>query len=227
MLEIHHIHFPTIDSTQDYLKRECKNLDPNLLFCVTADEQTKGRGRGQNKWLSPPEKNLYISFHFVGEEMQNIAQLLSISTMKYLSLPLSFKWPNDLLMNHRKIAGIISEIVDSTHVISGLGLNVLMTEEECQTIDQPATSLLIETKKTYSIFELALGIASEFQQDLHLLKEQGFATFVPFINEHLAYKGKLMEIPSRGKTVKGIVREVTPKGTLLLEGPDGQLFTCH
>lgn len=226
-LKIFHLHFRSLDSTQDYIKRE-SSIDPNLLFCVSADEQTNGHGQNEKKWISPAGKNLYISFHFItdGEHAHNLAQLLSISCMKlFPDLPFLFKWPNDLLMNGKKIAGCLSEVVSGRRAIVGLGLNVLMTSEECSKIDQKATSLFIETGTSFDIQEIRDSIAIQFQADLMLFFEKGFSPFHSFIDKHLAYKGQIITINRRKTVTKGLLLGIHEDGSLSLKKESGEIET--
>jgi BirA family biotin operon repressor/biotin-[acetyl-CoA-carboxylase] ligase len=195
---------------------------------VSADEQTKGRGQGQKSWFSPPKKNLYTSFHLItkGADAHNLAQLLSISAMQvFPEIPILFKWPNDLFLSNKKIAGSLCEVISDIHAIVGLGLNVLMTEEECAKIDQSATSLFIETGISFNIREIGRLIRTQFQDNINLFTQKGFAPFLQFINEKLAYKGKTVIITSRGSSTTGVLLGINEQGSVSLKKEDGEMRT--
>ena len=195
---------------------------------MSADEQTKGRGQGQKSWFSPRKKNLYTSFHLItnGADAHNLAQLLSISAMQvFPEIPILFKWPNDLFLSNKKIAGSLCEVISDIHAIVGLGLNVLMTEKECANIDQIATSLFIETGISFNIREIGRLIRTQFQANINLFTQEGFAPFLHFINEKLAYKGKMVTITSRGCSTKGVLLGINQQGSVSLKKEDGEIRT--
>jgi BirA family biotin operon repressor/biotin-[acetyl-CoA-carboxylase] ligase len=168
---IHH-HFKVLDSTNDWAKQGMDQWDREGITLITAEEQTAGRGRFGKKWLSPPGQNLYATFIFFLEESQvelsQLVQLLAHSTTKMLKdcgFESTIKWPNDILVNSKKIAGILCEIVtvpdsETRGIILGIGLNVNMPVESLSLIDQPATSLLAESGKTWDIATIVESLSS-------------------------------------------------------------------
>jgi BirA family biotin operon repressor/biotin-[acetyl-CoA-carboxylase] ligase len=124
---------------------------------IAAREQTAGRGRSDRKWISAADSNLCFSF-FVETEAEPMAVLsltmaaaLAVTErLNALRIPAAPKWPNDVLVDDRKICGILSERIEkqtipTAGIIVGIGLNVNMTTEEAAAIDRPATSILIES----------------------------------------------------------------------------------
>jgi len=139
---------------------------------IVAREQTEGRGRQARKWISPPGQNLCFSL-FIRTDAElaavpslTMAAALAVNdllrSMGILSTP---KWPNDVLVDGKKICGILSERVElqkdqprspkdglaATGIIVGVGLNVNMTGEEAKSIDRPATSMLIESGRAHDL----------------------------------------------------------------------------
>lgn len=155
---------------------------------MTADEQTAGRGRFNRRWESPAGENVYATFNFFVEkhrtDIGNIPQILSISAvevLKKLGLQPLLKWPNDVLLNHKKVAGILCETTpysDRLCVILGIGLNVNMPLESLQKIDRPATSILVEGGKSLEVEAVTNSLQSQFTQDLELFLEEGFHPFL-------------------------------------------------
>jgi BirA family biotin operon repressor/biotin-[acetyl-CoA-carboxylase] ligase len=131
---------------------------------IAVHEQTAGRGRQDRKWISSSGKNLCFSLFIETESELEIVPSLTMAAalavddllrgMGILSAP---KWPNDVLVNGKKICGILSERVEMGEraavpasapkqgIIVGIGLNVNMSTEDAASIDRPATSILIET----------------------------------------------------------------------------------
>ncbi len=150
-----HLHFDSIDSTSSYAKRCAAELDPNVLTLITADEQTSGRGRFERKWLSPKGVNLYATYCWQVPASTPNLHLLSLRGAHCLAKILfsyglypTIKEPNDLLLNQKKIAGILTEIQwtpQTAQIFLGIGININMTMQDLAQIDQPATSLLEAT----------------------------------------------------------------------------------
>lgn len=222
-LKIYHLHFPVIDSTQDYIRREMANVPPGSLYTVTADLQTKGRGRHGRKWNSSEGKNILISFLVdlpQADKGTNLAQVLSYSAMTLLDslhLHSHFKWPNDIQMNGKKIAGALCEIENVHKAIVGMGLNVNMTEKECEEIDQQATSIFCETSQSHLPIDLALQLAAAFRSHLLTFFEKGMQPFLPYINDRLAYRGEEVTLNTREKQYSGTLLSVEGNGSLVLE----------
>jgi BirA family transcriptional regulator, biotin operon repressor / biotin---[acetyl-CoA-carboxylase] ligase len=226
---INYIHFTSIPSTSSWAKENSSLLDPNKATCITADEQTAGRGTFAKKWVSPKGLNIYASLYFTlpksYSSLQNIGQLLSISCCKCLEkhkFNPQIKWPNDLFLNEKKFAGILCEVTSSkedSEVILGLGLNVNMSAALVQKIDQPATSLMEVSQKTWDIKELLNEIITIFLEDLDTLSSKGFAAFSSYYNDRLAFKEEPVQIKDGTFSHKGVCKGVSPEGSLLLETP--------
>ena len=133
------IHLDTIDSTNTYAKRECHRFAPDQITCITAEMQTAGRGRFQRKWLSPKGVNLYTTFYFrlppQTLHLTSLAQVMAFTLASLLieeKLHPKIKWPNDLMLNGKKIGGILCETTfhpDFIDIFLGVGLNVNMEKE--------------------------------------------------------------------------------------------------
>lgn len=229
---INYIHLASISSTSSWAKENATLLDPNKLTCITAEEQTSGRATFAKKWLSPKGLNLYTTLCFTLPKsypfLQNIGQLLSFSCCKCIEkmgFTLQIKWPNDLLLEGKKIAGILCEATpykDKMCIALGLGLNVNMPTELLKKIDQPATSLLEISQKTWNIEELSQKIATLFLEDLGTLSAKGFSPFSAYYNNHLAFKEQSIQIKDGTRHLKGICKGISPEGSLFLELPSGE-----
>ncbi|WP_457569997.1 biotin--[acetyl-CoA-carboxylase] ligase [Desulfurobacterium sp.] len=139
------ISLETVDSTNEYLKRE--NHKP--ITVVTANHQTGGKGRRGKRWISPPGKGLYISFLFKKPELLSNIQIISLSTavavaktLNVLKEGFTIKWPNDILFDGKKLCGILPEL-SGNRLIVGIGINLFHSKEELKGTEYPATSLKI------------------------------------------------------------------------------------
>jgi len=191
-MEIIYHHFESVSSTNDWVKAHLKTLPSDSLLLVTADGQTAARGQYGRQWFSPKGVNIYASFGFLVGENQNplqLTHLLAISTahtLKKYGIFCQIKWPNDLLVNQKKIAGILCEtesLSSQLGIALGIGLNVNMAKTTLAAINQPATSLLLETGQTYNIQKILTLLKEHFISDLACFFQKGFTPFTFLFQE--------------------------------------------
>lgn len=193
-----HIHFDEIDSTNTWAKKHTEDWIPDGVTLITASCQTAGRGRLNRLWMSPPSKNIYASFAFnlslELHEIGHIPQVLAITAAEILEsqgLSPKIKWPNDLLLNGKKVGGILCETISKQEgygVICGIGLNVNMSSEMIAQIGQPATSLLIESGNEYPLDILLQLLQERFLKNLNLFLDKGFPPFFSLLKKRLSHK---------------------------------------
>lgn len=166
------LHYETLDSTNNlalHLAREGAHEGT----VVAADFQTKGRGRFKRRWISPKGKGLLFSIILRPQLKTSAASILTHLTARSVAevlktsfeLPVKLKRPNDVLVNGKKIAGILTESSGNHHqleyVVAGIGLNLNMKPKE---LLRTATSVYIETKKAVKDKEELLAkILSSFR----------------------------------------------------------------
>ena len=170
-LAMKRLHFESIDSTHLFAKRSISRLKAYDLTVITADFQTGGIGRRLDRWVAGDKSSLLVSFVY---RIEDKAQLPFVSkwcaealkmTLEPLNLPITFKYPNDLMVNGKKLSGVISESCDGM-MISSVGLNMHQTEKEMAEIDQPATSLYIETGKRLSSEKILTNLLHHYYNRL-------------------------------------------------------------
>ncbi|MFY7842645.1 MAG: biotin--[acetyl-CoA-carboxylase] ligase [Rhabdochlamydiaceae bacterium] len=229
--DINYIHFSSIDSTNNWAKANHEQLDLKRFTCVTADEQTNGRGSKNKKWLSPKSSNLYTSLVFslpsAFPYLTNVGQVMaysSVQVLRKLEIPAYIKWPNDILVEGKKIEGILCELIakDGYYVVVlGWGLNVNMSQDELDTLDQAATSLFILNPIKWDVEPLLASILDQFIDDLDILKEKGFSYFKNFYEKNLLIKESSLDL--QGKKVVEI--KMNDRGQLELKTEDGLIQT--
>jgi len=201
------IHFSSIDSTHKWALRNIDSLPPTPLF-IHADYQTEGVGLKGDKWIAPTRTNLLATFVFPLTDdfpLQNIAQVLAHSTiclLEKLQFSPLFKWPNDLLLDNKKVGGVMAEVKNQSVFVS-IGLNVNMHPKDLALVDQPATSLL-EQQKEYDLNQFTDMLINQFENDLYLFKQKGFTPFYKSFASHLAHIGKKASINNQIGTIKGL-----------------------
>lgn len=146
------LHFPEIDSTNNYLKNSYTLLD-NFTF-VSTDYQSKGKGREARSWISNMGENLMFSLLIKEEKLLAKAPFFSF----YMAVEIanfliksdinnvSIKWPNDIYVNNKKICGILLESQLPNYLVVGVGINVNQKEFPTD-LRKPATSMSLEKGK--------------------------------------------------------------------------------
>ena len=229
-MKVQYVHLETIDSTNNWVKSHLHTLAP--LTCVTAKQQTAGRGRFQRHWVSPQDNiyaTLYLTVPLGTGYLSNLGQIMAFScanVLRNLGFQAELKWPNDILIQGKKIAGVLTETVtqaENIAVIIGIGINVNMSDESLKTIETPATSLFHLSKKKWNLQELTETLMNRFLHDLELLKKSGFAPFQLPFESLLAFKGEEITIRDGGKEFKGICHSLTKDGRLQLLLPSGEV----
>lgn len=162
-MQIDYYHFDTLPSTNTFVKENLALFSPDHLSVVTADVQTKGRGRRERTWKSEPG-NLFMTLAFYTDikEKGSLGIQLAIACCEVLKEhDPKIKWPNDILIQGKKIAGILGE-TDGNWVILGIGVNLNAKVEG-------AISLYELTGKKTPLKEFTEELAERFPGDLELL----------------------------------------------------------
>jgi BirA family transcriptional regulator, biotin operon repressor / biotin---[acetyl-CoA-carboxylase] ligase len=229
---IHKIRFDCIDSTHRWTKKNAEELDLDAVTCISADEQTQGTGQRGRNWISPPGCNIYLTLYFTLPKesgfLSNLGQLLSLSTAAVLrkkGCAVQIKWPNDLLIEKKKVAGVLCEVLlqeTRVAIILSLGLNVNMDEKQLALVDQAASSLALLTKQHWDRDLLEDEIVREFLRNLPLLQTRGFAPFHEKYEELLAFKEETICCQEGFKRIEGICHGILPDGRLILLLPSGE-----
>lgn len=232
---INYIHFASLDSTNTWTKNNAHMLDPQYITCITAQEQTAGRGRFFRKWLSPKGYNIYATLYFqiprTAAFLSNLGQVMCLACCAVLQnqgFSTLIKWPNDILLSGKKVGGILCETIsfdESIGVVLGFGINVNMPNDLLNLIDQPATSLLEQSGKEWNINTLLESIAYEFSQYLELLEKHGFIYFHQMYDTLLAYKGELMEWTDGIRKITGVCQSIASDGKLTLILSSGEMLS--
>ncbi|MGD0235736.1 MAG: biotin--[acetyl-CoA-carboxylase] ligase, partial [Syntrophorhabdales bacterium] len=193
-----------------------------------AETQKAGKGRLQRKWFSPYGKNLYLSVilrpHLHPSFVYPITFLSSLAvydTLLQLGLKPTLKWPNDVLVNGKKICGTLLELSTEADlvrfVIVGIGLNVNMRKGEMpDEIRSKTTSLLLETKIAYERARVCGMLLNNLETYYDLLRKHGPVELVRTWEEKAEIKGKSLEVTQQGMVFKGVAEGIGDEGALLL-----------
>ena len=161
----------------------------------------------------------------------SIAHILAISLIKVLrdkDLDPKIKWPNDVMLDNKKLAGMLSEIQTKNSICDvflGIGINVNADESFLNKIDQKATSLTVHTKKTWDRQGLLNNLKKVFLENLKLFKEKGFEPFHEKFENLLLYKGEKITFFDGQKEYRGVLHSISSEGKLNLYMPDKKMLS--
>ncbi len=190
-------------------------------FVVLAEQQTAGRGRRGRKWVSPFAQNVYYSLVLRIEgglrQLEGLSLVVGLAVLQALRESgvqgAALKWPNDVLVGHKKISGILLEMVgdpaDICHVVLGIGINVNM--QRAADVDQQWTSMQLETGFSVDRNHLVARLGLQLQAYLDRHKAAGFAGL------HHAWQGKSVSLIAGVNQIDGVVLGVDRQGALRLD----------
>jgi BirA family transcriptional regulator, biotin operon repressor / biotin---[acetyl-CoA-carboxylase] ligase len=231
-------HHTLLDSTNTWAKAHRASFERSSLHVVTCDEQTKGRGRQGKSWLSSKGQNSLLSFAFFWPKssyqpfhFSQITTLCLSDLLAIYGIESQVKWPNDLLIDGKKIAGILVEIEpleDFSYIIVGCGLNINMPEEELASLPKRATSLHAETGNLFNVRDIQTAFTDLFIQKLQEVREDGFQKSIDAWHQKVQWMiSQHAIVQTYFNTVEGTIVEIIPDGNLLLETSSGQIFPIH
>lgn len=208
---------------------------------VVADMQTAGRGRLGRGWAAPAGKNIYMTLMLRPDCPPNKASALTlvmaIAVYEALCELISkeqcgIKWPNDIVVNGKKICGILTEMsaeLDQIHyVVIGAGINVNQ-ETFAPEIQETATSLYVERKKQSNRAALAARVLYYFEKNYAVFeKSWDLSALADKYNEFLVNRGREVRVLDPKGAYDGIARGINEKGELLVERKsDGQTMQVY
>ncbi|ERM08719.1 bifunctional biotin--[acetyl-CoA-carboxylase] ligase/biotin operon repressor BirA [Pantoea agglomerans] len=222
---------PVIDSTNQYLLERMHEMESGAA-CI-AEYQQAGRGRRGRQWFSPFGANLYMSMYWRLEQGPAAAMGLSLvigiimaETLRSLGADnVRVKWPNDIYLNDRKLAGILVELTgktgDAAHIVIGAGINLAMRTADASQINQGWINLQ-EAGVTVNRNELAARLINSLREALPLFEQEGLTPFVARWAALDNFINRPVKLLIGEREVHGIARGVDSQGGLLLE-QDGEI----
>jgi len=183
---------------------------------VIAGCQTGGRGRYGRVWTSP-KGNLYLSavVSELGAQTPLLAFVAGVAVIEALSdFPVYLKWPNDILLNGGKIAGILLEKTEDRSVVIGIGINVVSCPKE--NMMYPTASL----DNKISLPDLEEKLLNALNTNVDLLAQGHFDLIRNKWIKKAVGLGKTIEVHLPKQTIRGLFKEFSPQGELILETPD-------
>lgn len=202
-------------------------LGQEAPFLVLAERQTSGRGRRGRKWVSPFAENLYFSLvlRIDGgmrqlEGLSLVVGLAVLQTLRKLGVTgAGLKWPNDVLVGNKKIAGILLELVgdpaDVCHVVLGIGVNVNM--QVAEEVDQQWTSMRLETGKSCDRNILVAELGEQLLAYIQRQQIDGFSALQAEWEENHLWQERSVSLIAGVSQIDGVVLGIDNQGALRLK----------
>jgi BirA family biotin operon repressor/biotin-[acetyl-CoA-carboxylase] ligase len=227
--------FKETTSTNDVMEKLARDGVKEGVV-VFAEAQTRGRGRLGRRWISPAKKGLWFSVLLRPNLRPQEATRLTIASATALARAIraqtgvvpDIKWPNDILIRGKKVAGVLTEMSAETdrvrHVILGIGLDVNLTAAEFPAdLRKLATSLRVESGQMVDRPALATAVLRELDRDYARACGSGFAALADEWESQCATLGQNVSIHIGDRTIKGRAEALDDDGSLLVRTQHGRL----
>lgn len=233
-LHVERVVTSTNDVLRNYLKQGRLCAGETLL----AEAQTDGRGRRGKSWYSPYASSLYLSMYWPLEQGMAAAMGLSIvagyavaEAVRQLGVKdVALKWPNDVLINGKKLSGILIELegqaVDHAHAIIGVGVNIALPETVQQHVDQPWTDLQTEMSAPVPRNIWVATLLAALQDALEEFTQHGLSPFVQRWLEYDNLHNRPVSLQMGQQVIHGNAKGIADDGALLVE-VEGELKRYH
>lgn len=223
------IRLEEVDSTNLYAKKNLSGFDDKTV--IVADCQTLGHGRFNRKWVDLGKDNIYMSVILKPDEQYsnnfpNITQLLSViicQTLEDYNVKAQIKWPNDVLVNNKKIAGILCESVVQGNkfkgIILGAGINLNSNQKDLSLIsDKEATALNLELScDKISKEEFLQDLLKKFFIIYDSFLKNGFSLIYDEYVKRTCFLGKEISVRVFEENKSGIAKLINKSGELVLD----------
>lgn len=239
--------FDCIDSTNLYLKTNYSQKDVNIC---SAEMQTNGRGRFSRNWYSPFAKNIYLSYRLnlqkSTKELSSLSLVVGLIVIKTLvefniAQDISIKWPNDILWQEKKLAGVLIELPILNHkditkkpheipIIIGIGLNVNSSPKdilENNTINKPWCSIFDITNNYFDRNIIIAKLISNLNKYISIFSMSGFMKFQSLWHEFDYLFSKEIVVEQITARISGKACGVNEFGELILRDSKGKYVTLN
>lgn len=219
-----------IDSTNQYIKNHQPELQ-NGFVCL-AEAQTAGRGRQGRTWVSPYGASLYLSMHWAFamgyQALNGLSLVVGVAVIEALKKAgiseAKVKWPNDIYVDGKKLAGILIEVEGqigaACHCVIGIGINVALPDSVSQ-IDQPFTDVQEILQQDIDRNKFAALLIDELLVTMELFEKSGLEPFIAPWQAVDVYANKPIKLIIGSNIIEGIARGIDSGGALLIETKEG------
>lgn len=227
----HYIHKLVIDSTNNFAKEIASNVPDGTV--IVAESQTAGRGRLGRSWISQEGCGVWMSIilkpNLHPKEAINFTQVAAISVVKAIEeashLESKIKWPNDIILNNKKVCGILtemsSEIDKINYVVIGIGVNVNCNNFP-EELKGKATSLYLETNSKVDRKKFAASILNNLEFYYNAYMQKGFEYIRPLCIGKSITIGKQIKVIANEFEIKGKAVTIDNDGCLVIQTKEGK-----
>jgi BirA family biotin operon repressor/biotin-[acetyl-CoA-carboxylase] ligase len=228
-------HFEEIDSTNGYALRSLQSLTDRQV--IVSDVQTCGKGRMNRTWVSDKKGNVYMSIVLkpcdkvnnqlsltIIRETTQYMSVIVCKTLESYSVETEIKWPNDVLISGKKIAGILSQSSvrgdNFKGLVLGVGVNLNLSQEDVDKIDQPATALNLQTGVPVDRDSFIESLLDRFFEDYETFLSTGFSLIMEDYINRSKFLGKRITIKTHDSTESVTALKIRKDGALVALGGD-------
>lgn len=228
------LHFDSITSTNDKAKKIASKENDGTV--IISEEQTGGRGRLGRPWTSPKYKGVWMSIILKPEidtmdvpKITQIAAASVVTTLLDMNIKAYIKWPNDIIINDKKVCGILTEMSGEinkvNYVVVGIGLNVNSSIEDFdKELLSKATSLKIEENREFKRNILVANILNNFEKLYEeLIEYNNIDTSIKICKKNSILIGREIKIINRNRESFGKAIDLNSNGELLIQTKDGEI----
>jgi len=227
------IYFPTLGSTNNYSKKIAREVPHGTV--VISEEQTNGRGRLGRHWFSPKGEGIWMTIILKpdispteGMKMTQIAAAAVVGAINRVTgLKVLIKWPNDVVLDGKKVCGILTEMAGELnkmdYLIVGIGINA-NSQSFSQDLQSVATSLAVHKGKNIDRQSLIIDILEEFEKlYLAYIKEGNLHKTLKIVRDYSAILGRNIYVLKGKERLKAQVLEINDEGILVVRYEDGTI----
>lgn len=221
-------YFPSIDSTNTKANQLAEEGYPTGTL-VVAERQESGKGRRGRNWASPEGNGIFMTLILKPEINPNNASMLTLvaalavskAITKCTGRPAGIKWPNDIVMNGKKVCGILTEMSAQfdyvNHIVIGIGINV-HNESFPEELSHMATSLYLESKEHFNRAALIEEILEQFEDYYAVyLKTEDLSGLVKEYDISLVNRNQQVKVLDPKEPFEGKAMGITPRGELIVD----------
>ena len=227
--------YDAVDSTNDLTMSLAAKEDITPGTVIIADRQTQGKGRLGRRWESPGGRNIYMSLlirpELAPRDVTMLTVLAAVASTRTIqkagNIPVTIKWPNDLVIDDKKLGGILTEVrADPDRInlaVIGIGININMQpadfSEELRSI---ATSVRSAAGRTVARNDIIIQLLREFEDWYGILIAEGKRPLLHAWRKHSSTLGREVMISINNTTLYGIAEDIDDNGMLLLKMHSGE-----
>jgi BirA family transcriptional regulator, biotin operon repressor / biotin---[acetyl-CoA-carboxylase] ligase len=231
-------YFDSLDSTNTKAKQLAEEGAPHGTLLI-ANQQTGGKGRRGRTWESPANTGIWMTLilkpHMNPTHASMLTLVMALAITKacneITNATCAIKWPNDIVLNRKKICGILTEMSAEmdyiNHIVIGIGINA-NTDEFPEELIEKATSIKKENGEKIKRAQLINKVLLYFEEEYRLfMKNENLSLQMDNYNNLLVNRGKEVVVIEPSNQYSGIAHGINQNGELLVEKPDGQVVQVY